>query len=83
MSMSGASPGNARKHYSQMPLEELLESSPDAIVVTDLEGRITGANAQLEKCFCYHIYELFCQHDVAFIHFIFRYAHPAESYIFK
>ena len=47
--MSGASPGNAREHHSPMLFEELLESSPDAIIVTDLEGRITGANAQLEK----------------------------------
>jgi ABC-type hemin transport system substrate-binding protein len=43
--MSGASPGNAREHYSPMLFEELLESSPDAIIVTDLEGRITGADA--------------------------------------
>ena len=34
--MSGASPGNAREHHSPMLFEELLESSPDAIIVTDL-----------------------------------------------
>ena len=44
-----------------MSFEELLESSPDAIVVTDLEGPMTGANAQLEKMFGFHRSELLGQ----------------------
>src|ERR1700686_2531316 len=78
MSMSGASPGKAREHHSPMLFEELLESSPDAIVVTDQEGRITGTNAQLEKLFGYHRAELLGQLVEALIPERFRNAHPAR-----
>ena len=80
--MSGASPGNAREHHSPMLFEELLESSPDAIVVTDLEGRITGANAQLEKLFGFHRSELLGQPVETLIPERFRSAHPAHRKTF-
>jgi PAS domain S-box-containing protein len=81
-SMSGASPGNAREHYSAMLFEELLESSPDAIIVTDLEGRITGANAHLEKLFGFHRSELLGQPVETLIPERFRSAHPAHRKTF-
>src|ERR1700732_3671066 len=82
MSMSGASPGNAREHHSPMLFEELLESSPDAIVVTDLEGPITGANAQLEKLFGFYRSELLGQPVEMLIPERFRRAHPAHHKTF-
>ena len=80
--MSGASPGNAREHDSPMLFEELLESSPDAIIVTDLEGRITGANAQLEKLFGFYRSELLGQPVETLIPERFRSAHPAHRRTF-
>jgi PAS domain S-box-containing protein len=80
--MSGASPGNARERHSPMLFEELLESSPDAIVVTDLEGRITGANAQLEKLFGFYRSELLGQLVEMLIPERFRSAHPAHRKTF-
>ena len=80
--MSGASPGNAREHHSPMLFEELLKSSPDAIVVTDLEGRITGANAQLEKLFGFHRSELLSQPVETLIPERFRSGHPAHRKTF-
>src|ERR1700726_3468164 len=82
MSMSGASPGNARERHSPMLFEELLESSPDAIIVTDLEGRITGANAQLEKLFGFYRSELLGQPVETLIPERFRSAHPAHRRTF-
>jgi formate hydrogenlyase transcriptional activator len=80
--MSGASPGNAWERHSPMLFEELLESSPDAIVVTDLEGRITGANAQLEKLFGFYRSELLGQPVEMLIPERFRSAHPAHRKTF-
>ena len=80
--MSGASPGNAREHHSPMLFEELLESSPDAIIVTDLEGRITGANAHLEKLFGFYRSELLGQPVEMLIPERFRSAHPAHRKTF-
>jgi formate hydrogenlyase transcriptional activator len=76
--MSGASPGDAREYSPRMLFETLLESSPDAIVVTDLDGRITGANAQLEKLFGYHRAELLGQPVEALVPERFRGAHPSH-----
>src|SRR6266513_103758 len=82
MSMSGASPGNARERHSPMLFEELLESSPDAIVVTDLGGRITAANAQIEKLFGFHRSELLGQPVEMLIPERFRSGHPAHRKTF-
>jgi len=65
-----------------MPFEKLLESSPDAIIVTDQEGRITGANAQLEKLFGYRRIELLGQPVEALIPERFRSAHPGHRKTF-
>ena len=82
MALSGATPGNAREQQSQALFERLLESSPDAILVTDQEGRITGTNAQLEKLFGYHRTELLGQSVEALIPERFRSVHPAHRKTF-
>jgi PAS domain S-box-containing protein len=67
-----------RAQPSQALFEQLLESSPDAIVVTDEGGRITGANAQLEKLFGYQRVELLGQPVETLIPERFRTIHPSH-----
>ena len=76
--MSGASPGDAREHYPRVLFETLLESSPDAIVVTDRDGLIAGANTQLEKLFGYHRAELLGLPIETLVPERFRGAHPSH-----
>src|SRR6266850_1674923 len=78
MTMSAASPGNAREHHPRILFEKLLESSPDAIVVTNQDGRITEANAQVEKLIGYHRTELISQMIEVLVPERFRNAHPAH-----
>ncbi len=61
---------------SEQRLRSLFEFSPDAIVVTDGEGRITDANAQLEKFFGYKRSELVGQLVEFLIPERFRAEHP-------
>ena len=79
--MSGPSLAKAQ-NSSQLPFEKLLESSPDAIVVTDQDGRIIGANAQLEKLFGFHRSELLDKPVEALIPERFRSAHPGHRKTF-
>jgi PAS domain S-box-containing protein len=67
-----------RAQPSQALFERWLESSPDAIVVTDEGGRITGANAQLEKLFGYQRVELLGQPVETLIPERFRTIHPSH-----
>ena len=39
--------------HAQFLFEQLFENSPDAILVTNSDGRITRANAQVERIFGY------------------------------
>jgi PAS domain S-box-containing protein len=63
---------------SEQRLRSLFEFSPDAIVVTDQEGRITAANAQVEKLFGYSRTELLGQLVEVLIPERFRNTHPAH-----
>ena len=59
--MNGTSPEMSRSIHSQALFEKLFEFSPDAIVVTNSEGRITSANAQVERMFGFSREELIGQ----------------------
>ena len=63
---------------SEQKLRALFEFSPDAIVVTDKEGRLTEANAQVEKLFGYSREELMGQSVEMLIPERFRQTHPAH-----
>ena len=62
--------------------EKLFEFSPDAILVTDLKGRIRGANTESENLFGYRREELIDQPIEILIPARFRSRHPAyrENY---
>jgi formate hydrogenlyase transcriptional activator len=60
----------------QALFEQLFEFSPDAIVVTDSEGRITNVNAQVRRVFGYTREELVGQPVETLIPARFRSTHP-------
>ena len=59
--MDGTSPRQSDLIPSQALFEKLFEFSPDAIVVTDSQGRITSLNAQVERMFGFSREELLGQ----------------------
>jgi PAS domain S-box-containing protein len=63
---------------SEQQLRSLFEFSPDAVLVTNQEGRITEANAQVERLFGYSRRELLGQPVEVLIPERFRDAHPAH-----
>ncbi len=71
-----------RSIHSQALFEKLFEFSPDAIIVTDSEGRITSLNAQVERMFGFSREELMGQPVEILIPERFRNKHPQrrESY---
>jgi len=56
--MNGASPQKLKPSQSDAVYEKLFEFSPDAIVVSNQDGRITNVNAQVERAFGYTREEL-------------------------
>ena len=58
--------------------EKLFEFSPDAIVVTDSEGRITRANTQVERYFGYSREELLGRSIEILMPERFRQIHPTQ-----
>jgi formate hydrogenlyase transcriptional activator len=58
--------------------EKLFEASPDAIAVTDSQGRITSINSQLERLFGYAREQLLGQRVEILVPDRFRDAHPGH-----
>ena len=65
-------------HLSEQRFRALFEFSPDAILVTDQQGKITEVNGQVENCFGYHRGELLGQPIEILIPERFRNTHPAH-----
>lgn len=63
---------------SEQQLEKLFEFSPDGILLTDQQGRITKANARVEQIFGYNREELAGQPVEMLIPERFRSHHPAH-----
>ncbi len=63
---------------SQQQLEKLFEFSPDGILVTNLQGRITRVNGRVEQIFGYTREELFGQPVEMLIPERFRSNHPSH-----
>ena len=61
---------------SERRFRSLFEFSPDAIIVTGEDGKITEVNSQVEKFFGYHRQELIGQAIETLIPERFRAAHP-------
>ena len=74
--MSGTSPEKLNSLQPQALFEKLFEFSPDAIVVTNQDGRITNANGQVERAFGYTREELLGQPVEILIPERFRRTHP-------
>lgn len=74
--MCGETPGKALLPNSVNLFEKLFEFSPDAIVVTDRDGKITNINAQVETLFGYPRSELLGQPIEILIPERFRTTHP-------
>ncbi|MBZ5593280.1 MAG: PAS domain S-box protein [Acidobacteriia bacterium] len=63
---------------SQMMFEKLFDSSPDAIVASDRQGRIARVSEQVEKIFGYTRSELLGQPVEVLVPEVFRRAHSAD-----
>jgi formate hydrogenlyase transcriptional activator len=76
--------GNIKKEASMIPdsitpqelFEKLFEFSPDAIVVTDQDGRITNTNSQVERLFGFRREELTGQPVEILVPERYRGGHP-------
>jgi len=76
--MSGPSPHFPQSPGSHTMFEKLFEASPDAIVVTDAEGRITSINSQVERLFGYGRQQLIGESVEILVPERFRKAHPGH-----
>jgi formate hydrogenlyase transcriptional activator len=76
--MSGTSPHFPQSPGSHTMFEKLFEASPDAIVVTDAEGRITSINSQVERLFGYGRQQLIGESVEILVPERFRKAHPGH-----
>jgi PAS domain S-box-containing protein len=73
---AGPSPEMPQSSQSQTLFEQLFELSPDAVVVTDLEDRITNVNAAVQRIFGYTREELVGKPVEILIPEQYRSAHP-------
>src|ERR1035437_6381480 len=74
--LAGPSPEMPQSSQPQTLFEQLFELSPDAVVVTDLEDRITNVNAAVQRTFGYTREELVGKPVEILIPEQFRSAHP-------
>ncbi len=74
--MSGQTPGTLPHLDKSGLFERLFEFSPDAIVVADLQGKITEVNAQVENFFGYARSDLLNQSIDILVPERFRGTHP-------
>ena len=81
--MSGPSPSIPESPEPHTLFEKLFEASPDAIVVTDAEGRITSINSQVERLFGYGREQLVGQSVETLVPERFRQAHPGHRNAYK
>jgi formate hydrogenlyase transcriptional activator len=81
--MSASSGPMLQPTQRQALFEKLFESSPDAIVVTDSEGRITSVNGQVEKTFGYNRQELIGQAIEILVPERLRKGHPQHREAYK
>ena len=81
--MSGPSPSIPESPGPHTLFEKLFEASPDAIVVTDAEGRITSINSQVERLFGYGRQQLIGQSVEILVPERFRQAHPGHRNAYK
>jgi len=81
--MSGPSPSIPESPGPHTLFEKLFEASPDAIVVTDAEGRITSINSQVERLFGYGRQQLIGQSVEILVPERFRQAHPGHRDAYK
>jgi len=81
--MSGPSPSIPESPVPHTLFEKLFEASPDAIVVTDAEGRITSINSQVERLFGYGRQEIIGQDVEILVPERFRQAHPGHRGAYK
>jgi formate hydrogenlyase transcriptional activator len=71
-------PQKLQSSQEQALFEQLFEFSPDAIVVTDSEGRITNVNAQVQRAFGFTREELLGQSVEILVPERFRHTHPTH-----
>jgi formate hydrogenlyase transcriptional activator len=76
--MSGPSPGIPPSSGPHTLFEKLFEASPDAIVVSDADGRVTSVNSQVERLFGYGRREVIGQDVEILVPERFRKAHPGH-----
>jgi PAS domain S-box-containing protein len=74
--MGGAILGSSA--HAQLLFERVFENSPDAILITDSDGRIIRGNPQVERIFGYRPDELIGQLIEALIPDRFRQIHPSH-----
>jgi formate hydrogenlyase transcriptional activator len=72
------SPSPQRIGFAPALFEALFKSSPDAIIVTDHEGRITETNARVEQLFGYNRQELIGRPVETLIPERFRHTHSVH-----
>jgi formate hydrogenlyase transcriptional activator len=81
--MSAPLPKILQASHAQALYEKLFEFSPDAIVVTDSEGRITSVNSQVERTFGYTRQEIVGRPVEILVPDRFRQVHPEHREAYK